>query len=109
LWGTATASRRFAATPARYKPLGFQQISAASLATVQTLTVPPGANVAIIKANVAAVSWRDDGVAPTSAIGMQMLNTDPPLEYSGFLSALQFILVTGGSPTVNVSYYPVPA
>ena len=95
-------------TLARYKPLGFQQISAATLASATLLTVPAGANVAIIKANAANVSWRDDGIAPTAAIGVLMQSTDPPLEYSGFLNALQFILVSG-SPTLSVSYYQAPA
>jgi hypothetical protein len=95
-------------TLARYKPLGFQQISAATLAAATPLTVPLGANVAIIKATVASVSWRDDGVAPTAAIGVQMLITDPPLEYSGFLGALQFILAGAGA-TLSVSYYQANA
>ena len=98
-------------TPVRYKPIGTsQQLTAAQLATVQSLTVPPGANVAIFRVGVSAtaVSWRDDGVAPTAAIGQLMLAADPPFEYSGFLSAIQFILAVG-SPTLFVSYYQVPA
>jgi hypothetical protein len=93
-------------TPARYKPVGFQQISAATLAAATALTVPAGANVAIIRVGVAstAVSWRDDGTAPTAAIGMQMLPTDDPFEYSANLAAIQFILSVG-LPTLGISYY----
>lgn len=96
-------------TPARYKPLGDQQISAATLVAAQTLTVPQGANVAVIRVGSAAassVNWRDGGGVPTALIGMPMLNTDPPLEYSANLGALQFIAATG-SPILNVSYYQV--
>lgn len=93
----------------RSKPLGFQQITAATLATAQLLTVPAGANVALIRVNVASssVSWRDDGVAPTAAIGMALATTDPTFEYSGVLSVIQFILASG-TPTLNISYYQYP-
>ena len=95
-------------TPARYKPLaGSQLISSATLASAQTLTIPAGANVAIfrvVSAAASSVTWRDDGTAPTAATGMPALNTDPPYEYSGLLSAIQFIL-SSGTPTLYVSYY----
>ncbi len=98
-------------TPARYKWLGDQQISAATLAAATALTVPAGANVAIIRVGSAAfaaasVCWRDGGNVPTALIGMPMLNTDPPLEYSASLSQIQFI-ASGGTPILNVVYYQV--
>jgi hypothetical protein len=89
-----------------YEPLGYQQLTATQLASAQKLTVPAGANVALISVEVAAVRWRDDGTAPTTSIGMYLPNGLAPFEYSGTLDAIEFIAATG-SPLVNVSYYKV--
>lgn len=91
--------------PLKLTPLGFQQIGAIALADAIGLTVPAGANVAVLTALAAAVAWRDDGTAPTAAIGNQIA-AGATLEYYGNLNAIQFILVTG-SPTLNVSYYKI--
>ena len=88
----------------RLTPLGYQQIT--SLSAAAPLTVPAGANLAIIKASTAAVRWRDDGTAPTASVGMPMGTGDAPLEYAGALSAIQFIAQTG-SPALDVSYYRI--
>nr|DAH84771.1 MAG TPA: hypothetical protein [Caudoviricetes sp.] len=85
-----------------YVPLGYQQIS--SLAASTPLTVPPGANFALIDCEAQAVRWRDDGTAPTAAIGMPMAVADAPLDYSGNLAALRFIEQTAGAK-LNISYY----
>ena len=86
-------------------PLGYQQISAATLATATKLTVPTGAVVAVAQVDTAGVRWRDDGTAPTGAIGMQ-LSTGGTIAFGGAsMTAVQFILATGGSPVLNVSYY----
>jgi hypothetical protein len=42
-----------------YAPLGYQQIT--SLAASTALTVPPGANVALIDCEAQAVRWRSVG------------------------------------------------
>jgi hypothetical protein len=85
-------------------PLGFQQITSLSAAT--SLTVPTGANFAIIRCAGQPVNWRDDGTAPTASVGIPMLIADPPLEYRGNLAAMQFIQTTS-SATLNVSYYHI--
>jgi len=85
-----------------YTPLGYQQIS--SVATSTALTVPPGANLALIDCEAQAVRWRDDGTAPTATVGMSMAVADAPLEYSGNLSALRFIEQTAGAK-LNIAYY----
>lgn len=91
-------------TNLRLTPLGYQQIT--SIGTAASLTVPSGANFARISVSTAAVRWRDDGTAPTSTVGMPMSNNDEPMEYSGSLSALQFI-AQSGNPALNVSYYRI--
>ena len=89
--------------PLRAVPLGFQQISVGSSAG--GLTVPAGADFAIMRASTADVSWRDDGIAPTASVGFPLLHTDvDPFEYHGDLGAFEAIAVSG-SPVLNVSYY----
>ncbi len=89
-------------------PLGYQQISAATLATATALTIPAGAMVAMVSVDTAGVRWRDDGTAPTAAIGMALIGTataSPTLAFAGAsMSAVKFILISG-SPVLNVSYY----
>ncbi len=86
-----------------YVPVGFQQISAATLAASTPLTVPAGATVAFVNAEAAGVRWRDDGTAPTATIGV-ILGAGQQLIYSGNLTAIQFILQSG-SPILDVEYY----
>jgi hypothetical protein len=78
-------------------PLGFQQLTPAA---ATALTVPAGATLAVI-VSAASFTWRDDGVAPTTTVGMVWPAT-VPLYYNGTLSAIQVINAAG---TVNVSYY----
>jgi len=87
-------------------PLGYQQITAATLAAATALTPPAGTNVAIVQQNVVSVNvrWRDDGVNPTSAIGM-VLGSGGQIAFSGpSLTAVKFILVSG-SPILDITYY----
>ena len=82
-------------------PLGFQQIT--NLSASKALTVPSGATMAVVQAEGADVRWRDDGSAPTAAVGM-WLPAGAELRYNGSLAALRLIQVSA-SASVNVSYY----
>jgi hypothetical protein len=102
-WSACAAAQ----TPTvRYTPLGYQQITTLTSATL--LTVPTGANCAFISVESAAVRYRDDGTAPTASIGMPLAITSngPPLIYCGTLSAIQFIQ-QASSATLNVLYYRI--
>lgn len=92
-----------ATRPPVLTPLGYQQLT---VTTLQTLTVPAGANLAIIRGEAQTVRWRDDGTAPTASVGMTMLVADPPLIYSGDLTKLKFIAATAGG-IINVNYYQI--
>lgn len=89
--------------------LGYQQIVGAAASTA--LTVPPrdmnGLNVdptfALIVIEGQPVRWRDDGVAPTAAIGMPILPNNALL-YDGDLQNIRFIQ-TAATATINVTYY----
>lgn len=89
-------------------PLGCGQLalsSTAALLSTVTGGIPTGARLALITMETADARWRDDGTAPTTAIGMLMkANSWPPLAYNGDLTAIQFIAVSG-SPVLNVAFY----
>jgi len=89
-------------TRERVVPLGHQQITDVSSAT--SLTVPTGAQWALIACTAQNVRWRDDGTAPTASVGQQMLTTDPAMWYGGKLSKLQFIQETS-TAILEVTYY----
>jgi hypothetical protein len=91
------------------RPLGYQQIANAALAASVGLTIPTmpagtaGPGFAVIQSNAGAVRWRDDGVAPTAAIGM-LLPSGGELTYVGDMTALKFIS-SSGAPILDVALY----
>lgn len=94
------ASAEVVATEKSLVPKGYQQITP----VVSTaLTVPGGAIFALLQARVADVSYRDDGVAPTTLIGMRIV-LDNSLFYTGDLAAVRVISAGG---TVDILYYGV--
>lgn len=82
-------------------PRGYEQIT--SLGTAQALSVPAGANLALIQAQGQAVRYRDDGVGPTATVGMPIAAAGS-LSYNGDLAALRFIEQAAGA-VLNVLYY----
>jgi hypothetical protein len=94
------------------RPLGYQQITAADLASSVGLTLPTlphdtQVGLAVIQAEGAPVRWRDDGVAPTGSVGMRIYSSSTvagELQYVGDMTAIRFILESG-SPLLNVTYY----
>lgn len=83
------------------KPLGFQQIT--SLSSAAALTVPAGAQRAVMVATGQSVRWRDDGTDPTATVGV-VLPTNTVFEYVGDLAAIKVIEATA-SAVLNVAYY----
>lgn len=111
--------------PGNWHPLGHQQITTGFNAA-QGLTVPAGANLAIIQINannLAGIRWRDDGTDPTDAVGQRLANAtqtavasgdatiaaNAQLIYHGDLSAFVFIqdAIFGAPDTVDIAYYRV--
>lgn len=76
---------------------------ALSVNSATSLTVPTGAYIAEICAESQAVRYRDDGSAPTASTGIPVAS-GTCFQYSGPLSAVQFIAQTSGA-TIDVSYY----
>jgi hypothetical protein len=89
------------------RPLGYQQFVATSLTASTALTVPAGAVIAIISVSGQAIRYRDDGVAPTAAIGMPLAVGSTTL-LEGQLSAYR-IIEQAASAVVDISYYGAPA
>lgn len=82
-------------------PKGSQRLT--GLAVAKGLTVPPGANYAIIRADGGDVRYRDDGSTPTTTQGMplyegEVLEYDSPIG----IAALKFASTAG---SVEVLYY----
>ena len=99
------------------RPLGYFQVAnatlqaAASIATqISGLNLPNGITpcYAVIQCNGSGgVRWRDDGTAPTASIGM-VLPAGSELDYSGELTAIQFITQAGGTPILDITIYAAP-
>ena len=87
-----------------YVPLGSQQLTAATLVSAASLTVPLGSTDVLLSADTAAVRFRDDGTAPTATTGIALPNGLAPFQYSGTLSALQFIAGATGA-ILNALFY----
>lgn len=84
------------------EPAGYVQIT--SLAAAANITsIPNGATLAVIQAESQNVRYRDDGTNPTTSVGM-ILAAGDILYYTGDMSAIKFIEVTG-SAKLNISYY----
>jgi hypothetical protein len=91
--------------------LGYVQAAAGTFnaaALVSSLTfpgqsgpgIPVGAQMLVIQPEVAAIRMRDDGIAPTAAVGYP-LGVGGEFRYSGSLAALQLIAQTAGA-VVNI-------
>jgi hypothetical protein len=87
--------------------VGTYQLSATNTASSATVTsggIPPGATSAFLESEVAGVRYRDDGGAPTAALGALVVNGIPGILYTGTLSQLQFIAASG-SPLLDIMFY----
>jgi hypothetical protein len=87
---------------------GTYTISAANTASSASATsggIPPQATMVMLQAETANVRYRDDGGAPTNAIGMLIVSGQNPMLYTGSLSSLQFILNASGSPLLDAEFY----
>lgn len=99
------------------RALGYQQLSAATLAAATNITLPtittpgvPGGSVvqvvpglAVIQCNGGVARWRDDGVAPTSTVGMTIPDGGE-LDYTGDIAKIQFI-VSSSAPILDIALY----
>ena len=87
---------------------GVYVTSAATTSSGASLTsggIPTGATSVFLQAETANVRYRDDGGAPTAAIGnLVVAGAGGQILYGGTFSALRFIAASG-SPLLNVAFY----
>lgn len=86
-------------------PRGYQQLT--GLDTVKQLTLPVGANWAMIRCTGGDIRWRDDGTNPTAAVGYP-LAVGEELIYDAVtgLPALRFIQQSTAAE-VSIAYFGV--
>jgi hypothetical protein len=85
------------------EPLGVTTVPCSGVTAIK-LTVPAGANLALIVAETGSLRWRDDGTPPTASTGMLLGANLTPFEYSGNVAGFQAIGVTG-TTAVSVAFY----
>jgi hypothetical protein len=88
-------------------PRGFQPLTVST--TAVGLTVPAAvaeANFAFVRCETTNVRWRDDGTAPTAAVGGgTLMEVGEALEYDGNLRAIKFIRDGAADATLDITYY----
>ncbi len=72
--------------------------------TPGALTVPAGANMALIQVLTQNVRWTDDGTTVTTSRGIQIVAGDPPLWYNVAGLPISFIAEIA-SAEININYY----
>lgn len=90
------------------RPLGYFQFAAGSVDASTLLSsvaggIPAGSIGCLITAETQAIRWRDDGTAPTTAVGMP-LAVNQPFDFVGNLPTFRMISAVAGA-VVNVAFY----
>lgn len=89
----------------KYIPLGYEELTGLSAAKGLANPKLAEASRAVIRVEGQNARFRDDGTAPTAALGILLATTDvQPFVYEGNCSALQFIEVAL-SAVIHVSLY----
>lgn len=84
------------------EPIAYEQVT--GIGSAKGLqSIPNGATLAMIQPESQNIRWRDDGVNPTTAIGMILVANDI-MFYSGNLADIKFIEVSA-TAKINVTYY----
>lgn len=83
---------------------GFEQISMSGT-TIYTLTVPAGANLAIVQADTANVRMRLDGTNPSAGVGEVLVASGATRQLNPQEMAAAKFTPLSGSPKLNVHYY----
>lgn len=84
------------------EPISYEQVTGIGAAK-GLQSIPNGATLAMIQPESQNVRWRDDGVNPTTSVGMILVANDI-LFYSGNLADIKFIEVSA-TAKINVTYY----
>lgn len=93
--------------PAVLKQKASSHQSFTDLSSEVTLTVPKGAEYALISATGAAVRWTDDGSTPSATNGHSIAADTSFFYRHGKLANIK-LLESGTAAVCNVSYYAKP-
>ena len=86
------------------KPVGYEQVTVST--TAVGLTVPDGANRAVVVVEAQPLRCRDDGTDPTASVGMLCVAaTRFDIESREALLAFKAIRSGGTNSVLSVSYY----
>lgn len=90
------------------RSLGYQQVNAAGTAAVFGLTIPVSydqlkPSMVVIQAEAQPLRYRDDGVNPTTSVGM-LIPANASIEYTGDLLRLRLVNGAAGA-IMNASFY----
>lgn len=85
------------------RPLGYVQVPVPVNSITTLPAVPDGVSLALFKVEVAAIRYRDDGVDPTSAVGMPLLPGES-MTYDAVMADIRMTGQTTGA-IANVSFY----
>lgn len=80
------------------------QTCTSSSNALTTIGPPNGANMVLLQAETQNIRWRDDGGAPTTAVGSLLISAQNPFLYTGTLKNVQFIDATAGG-LLDASFY----
>jgi hypothetical protein len=80
------------------------QTCTSSGASLTTVGPPIGATSVLIQAEAQNIRFRDDGAAPTTAVGSLLISGTNPFLYNGTLKNIQFIDATAGG-ILDASFY----
>ena|SRR6185436_4524498 len=91
------------------KALGYQQAVAGTFDAAKTLaaagiTIPQGTALVYISCEAQAIRWRDDGSAPTAAIGMPLAVGVERAYTARNIASMQIISAVAGA-IVNFTFY----
>lgn len=101
------------------KVLGYAQFAAASIDSAQLVSsltfsgqsaakIPPGTQLLLIIPEAQAIRWRDDGTAPTAAVG-QPLAVGAELRYTAQGFANLRVIGQAANAVLNITAYGTPS
>jgi len=73
--------------------------------TVAGISPPAGATQCVIQVETGAVRWRDDGVNPTTTVGMKKITGNEGFVYKGDLSAFRWSRDGAVNATAHIAFY----